>query len=651
MTTVIETRDQLLGVLAEASEIEHNLMCCYLYAGFSLKEGTDEDLSDAELAAVQRWRQEILAVGVEEMTHLALVGNLMAALGGAPHFGRANFPLAPGYLPAGIVVKLAPFNRETLDHFIYLERPENAEVRDGAGFEPAQAYVRVATLGQLMPIAVDYGTVGELYHAIRQGLERLAARDGERALFIGDPNHQLGPDVISMPELNRVRCLKTALEALDGIVIQGEGAPGHSEESHYQRFSKIKRELDELSAARPSFSPARPAARNPVMRRPPYPEDRLWIQLRPATDIVDLVNATYNFMLRLLGQAYAETRGPAAQRPLVDAAAGLMSAITPLASALTRLPASAERSDCMAGMSFTTVRTGTVLPPGSLADRVLIERLQEIVKVAEHLAQDLPLVAGPAQRLGRISKRLSQELTSMSSDQPDPKPTTAGPSPAPRAVPPSTVSQGIESVEGATLTLRFEAKRCIHARHCVLTQPGVFKANVQGPWLDPDATNVEGLVTVAHLCPSGAIQYTRKDGGPNEAVPAVNLVQLRENGPLGLRGNLLLDGNAIGYRATLCRCGASQNKPFCDGSHAKIGFVASGEPETKPSEPLAARDGVLEIRPQLDGPLVVRGNVELCAGTGRTINRLTQTKLCRCGGSANKPYCDGTHARIGFRSD
>ena len=61
---------------------------------------------------------------------------LMAAVGGVPHFGRANFPIPSGYHPAGIVVKLAPFNPATLDHFIFLERPEGSVVADGAGFEP-----------------------------------------------------------------------------------------------------------------------------------------------------------------------------------------------------------------------------------------------------------------------------------------------------------------------------------------------------------------------------------------------------------------------------------------------------------------------------------------------------------------------------------
>lgn len=233
-------------------------------------------------------------------------------------------------------------------------------------------------------------------------------------------------------------------------------------------------------------------------------------------------------------------------------------------------------------------------------------------------------------------------------------PSTAQPAPAAApaaAIPVPTVVDGVEHIQGKALTLIYEGKRCIHARHCVLGAPKVFKANVVGPWIDPDAVSLEQLVTVAHMCPSGAIRYQRTDGGENELAPPVNLVQLRENGPVGIRADIRIDGVSIGYRATLCRCGQSQKKPFCDGSHNAAGFVASGEPATRPSEPLAKRDGILDIRPQRNGPLVVRGNLEICAGTGRTVDRVTDTKLCRCGHSANKPFCDGSHTRVGFQAD
>src|SRR6188508_2264417 len=104
------SRESLIHQLYEAAELEHNLMCTYLYAAFSLKSGTAEGLSEQEASATARWRAAILRVAVEEMGHLTAVWNITSALGGSPRFGRLNFPLDPGSLPAGVVVKLAPFN-------------------------------------------------------------------------------------------------------------------------------------------------------------------------------------------------------------------------------------------------------------------------------------------------------------------------------------------------------------------------------------------------------------------------------------------------------------------------------------------------------------------------------------------------------------
>jgi CDGSH-type Zn-finger protein/uncharacterized Fe-S cluster protein YjdI len=216
--------------------------------------------------------------------------------------------------------------------------------------------------------------------------------------------------------------------------------------------------------------------------------------------------------------------------------------------------------------------------------------------------------------------------------------------PAPRPV------AGVDEIEGKDLTLLFDSRKCIHSRFCVTWAPNVFLANVQGPWIHPDAMEVERLVEIAHVCPSGAIRYRRKDGKPDEAAPLVNLVAIRENGPYAVRADMQLDGQRGEFRATLCRCGASKNKPFCDGSHHEVKFAASGEPPSGKTDMLAVRDGPLAIEPETDGPLRVRGNLEITSGTGRVVARVTQARLCRCGGSGNKPFCDGTHAKIGFRS-
>ena len=82
----------------------------------------------------------------------------------------------------------------------------------------------------------------------------------------------------------------------------------------------------------------------------------------------------------------------------------------------------------------------------------------------------------------------------------------------------------VETVTGKSATIEFNSQLCIHARRCVLAQPSVFKANVEGPWIDPDAANAEALQYVALNCPSGAIHVSRHDGGANETNPKVNTV-------------------------------------------------------------------------------------------------------------------------------
>ena len=169
--------------------------------------------------------------------------------------------------------------------------------------------------------------------------------------------------------------------------------------------------------------------------------------------------------------------------------------------------------------------------------------------------------------------------------------------------------------------------------------PNVFLANVKGAWLKADAVDVERLVEIARACPSGAIQYRRNDIRPNEAAPPVNLVSVREAGPYAVRAELILDGIEIGHRFTLFRCGANKNKPFCDGSLHDVGFSASGEATTgigrRSIDMLPVRDGVHAINTESDSPLHVRGNLEVLAGTGRMVCRITSAKLCRCDGIAS----------------
>ena len=92
-----------------------------------------------ELAAIGRWRRSLMQVALEEMLHLSLVNNLLAAIGSAPHLWRPAFPVRPGHFPADVVMNLAPFGEAALDHFMFIERPEGIRISRRRRLRPWQA--------------------------------------------------------------------------------------------------------------------------------------------------------------------------------------------------------------------------------------------------------------------------------------------------------------------------------------------------------------------------------------------------------------------------------------------------------------------------------------------------------------------------------
>lgn len=212
-----------------------------------------------------------------------------------------------------------------------------------------------------------------------------------------------------------------------------------------------------------------------------------------------------------------------------------------------------------------------------------------------------------------------------------------------------------ETVRGREVIVHFDGTRCIHSRNCVLRHPDVFVPNVKGEWIHPDAQPADEVIRIGQNCPSGAIRVERIDHRPvasSDEPPIVNTIYIRENGPLAIEAELLMRGQPHeGVRATLCRCGLSKNKPYCDSSHVAGGFEATGEPPAKDTPALEKRDGPVDIQPQPNGPLKIVGNLEVVTGTGHTINRVRQAFFCRCGHSNNKPYCDGSHKAAGFIAD
>jgi len=210
----------------------------------------------------------------------------------------------------------------------------------------------------------------------------------------------------------------------------------------------------------------------------------------------------------------------------------------------------------------------------------------------------------------------------------------------------------VQTARGERITINFDTRRCIHARRCVMGAPSVFRANVEGTeWIDPDGASPEAIVRIAYACPSGAITVDRHDGDPGESPPAANLVMVREHGPLYAHADMTVEGAGAITRAAFCRCGLSKNKPFCDNSHISGGFGATGELAPQDTE-LAIPDlvGPVTVTPHADGPLQFKGALEIESGSGRMANRVRSAFFCRCGHSQNKPYCDGSHKRVGFEA-
>src|SRR5262249_12174014 len=210
---------------------------------------------------------------------------------------------------------------------------------------------------------------------------------------------------------------------------------------------------------------------------------------------------------------------------------------------------------------------------------------------------------------------------------------------------------GIDEYKGKRITVVNDGKRCIHSRYCVLNLPSVFRPNVDGPWIEPDAATVEAAIAVITKCPSGALRYRPEGSTAAECAPGVNTIRVMEDGPLVVYAELSVGGDAASHRATHCRCGKSFNKPYCDRMHVKASFKATGEPASAEVETLSATNGPLKVTPTRDGPLHVEGALEICSASGRTITRTMETWLCRCGHSKNKPFCGGSHEAAGYTAD
>jgi hypothetical protein len=408
----ITTRAQLIDALRLAGELEHGLMCQYLFAAYSLKrypyecwdgpDKTKELLTPAELERVRGWAMKITLIARQEMEHLGLVLNLLSAIGGTPSFSRPNMPQREHYYgEACIRLELTTCNLETIKRFQAFEAPDELSVpcefvaqqaavehcrRKGVSPDEVFAAFRKEKPGlegapHVDQYGIPYRNVQELYQAIADGFTCVSTDLGEPGLFIGSPGNQVyggppSPLYGGMNDLNQyglsliaVTSLATALQAIRMIIEQGEGAtvpPNYLPNTHFCLFTAIRSEM-EADHGRLAEAGARPVAKNPMVRLQPDvpdPEEVTLIRNDDTRAVAELFNQSYEVMLLLLLYLYSDQVKTEEQtNSLMDAAffPFMTMFIRPLAEILTQLPID-EDPNVTAGPGFELAGDVILLP-------------------------------------------------------------------------------------------------------------------------------------------------------------------------------------------------------------------------------------------------------------------------------------------------
>jgi Ferritin-like len=405
---VIEHREALIYMICEAAELEHGLMCEYLFAAFSLKQSGDEGVSEEQLAAIQRWRSTVLGVAAQEMLHLALTANMLTALGASPHLSRPNLPQPARHYPASVRLALLPFGEQALRHFMYLERPEGMELDDAEGIAASGEAVPVVTADEIVPRLQDFATVGHLYRSIESGFGHLVEKLGSDRVFVGPPQAQITQANFSWPQLVPITDLASATAAIEAIVEQGEGPRGHWRQAHFGRFREVLVEFLALRRADPAFEPARPVAAARV--RPGEGDSGDLLIGDPVTaKVADLGNVVYEVLLQLLYRLLSRIdESDAETATLADVAVALMiDGIEPLGRVLTTLPIGPGCPGINAGATFELFyQPDYLLPHHRAAWLLMSERLAEAAALAAYLSETVPALAPIASALSALSDRI-----------------------------------------------------------------------------------------------------------------------------------------------------------------------------------------------------------------------------------------------------
>jgi len=565
----IRTIQNLQKHLQWAIEVEHTQIPTYLCALYSIKEGHNQEAVEI-----------IESIFMEEMLHMTLLANLLNAVGGEPSIDQPNILAQyPTYLPhsnKAFQAPLAKFSRELVQIFMRIEKPE-----------PHDA----------LPEDESFHTLGQFYEAVGEGLAWLCADLGEDAVFSGDPARQITDKLYygGSGRIIEVTDLQSAMRAIEEIKEQGEGMnhasiwdgdrnmfhPERKEVAHYFRFNEIMQgrsyQPGDTARSGPTGAPIEvdwDAVYNmkPNPRSADYPEGS---EIRAK---LDAFNRTYSSILHLLDHCFN------GKPKLLSVATGAMYELKLQAVELMQIPSG--DGDTTVGPSFEYI------PPEHRHLSAHIERKIVIWPNGPYVVYgDIPLVRKEAvmteddePMIWRITERFETEETyalcrcGRSSSKPfcDGSHVRFGFDGTETAdTRPSEERQVVIGGEG--FVVKRDRPICAAAHFCNNRKKHINKLVHE----TGDSGVRIKVISMIERCPSGSFVYSLQEGGENmepdlpEAIAVTSEKDLAAC--LWVTGNIPVeraDGKPMETRnrVTLCRCGQSQNKPFCDGTHRDIGF-------------------------------------------------------------------------------
>ena len=641
---VIEHREALIYMLCEAAELEHGIMCQYLFAAFSLKQAAAEGLMGAELDAVQRWRKQVSHVATQEMLHLALVQNILSAIGAAPHMSRPNLPAPASHYPAGVQLALLPFGEQALRHFMFLERPEGMDLQDAEGLAAVSRAVPVLNERDIVPRGQDFATVGHLYRSIEAGLERLTAKHGEDWLFVGPPRAQATQSHFGWPELVAVTDLASAKQAIEEILEQGEGPRGEWRAAHFGQFVEILDEYRQRRRANPKFDPVRPVMAANV-RTPERAVDVPLIDDPLTARVTDLFNVGYEILLQIFERFFAHTEETDVQlKVLADATVAVMvRVLKPLGDLITTLPVGPAHPGMTAGPSFELFyETDYLMPHRGAAWALLAERLNVAVWLCDQLQSGKGKgIAGQLEPVTDAMREISRTLAVH---------LPAGHSHSLLATPPERLTAGdLDALLGRASDLAAavagrggddetgpELAGLFQAAHSIVTEAAAGRG-----------CDGAELAVMAPRLVNGVLRPLADVLQRAQASPSA--VQAPA-GPAAPQADRLWDlaKTATALRVRLGRAGRCPPEL----AEAAAALQDAARLLVPPAEAAARADELWQLQSGLpatvqtarNGPYLVTnlpGLVDYLGGQQRPVPQLA---LCRCGQSSIKPRCDGSHA-------